>query len=157
MNEKDIQEAVQDTLQSMSEFDDAEVVINDWHVVDMARDTGRRIVIKTADSFESTQDSQSGIDRLTVLVGLFEPFQQSNYGWKPTMDNFRDGREAIVEKFRDGFRSPASSATRTVTINTISNDGPIVPYYDQYVPEEYEQEQLPVYLYQWLAMDVEEY
>jgi len=154
MSEKAIQEAVQDTLQAMAEFADADVVINDWHVLDLANTNAPYVIIENSDGFEDRQLSSSANTIWQLPLNLFEPFQQSNYGWKPTLDNLRDRRQAIVTKFRSAFRSPSGSG---VTIDTIRNDSVIMPYYDQYIPEENMNEAIPVFLYQRIILECEEY
>lgn len=153
MSEKALQEGIQDAIQAMTEFAAADVVINDWSLLDQSRENAPYVLIEDSDSFVSRQDSQTSTDRWDIPINLFEAFQQNAGGWKPTLDNLRDRRQAIVDKMRDAFRSPEGSTT----IDVIRNDSAIIPYYDQYLTEANMPEAIPVYIYQRIILECEEY
>lgn len=154
MSEKTLQEGIQESIQAMTEFGNADVIINDWSFIDQPRENAPVVLIEDSDTFLSRQDSQTANERWDIPINLFEAFQQYDGGWKPTLDNFRDRRQAIVEKIRGTIRSPGGGS---VTIDVIRNDSSITPYYDAYVTEENIAEAIPIYIYQRIILECEEY
>ena len=72
MSEVTIQAAVQDTLQAMAAFAAADIVINDWSILDSSTFAAPYVIIRTADSVTSRQDTMTPNTRWQIPVTLFE-------------------------------------------------------------------------------------
>lgn len=150
MSEATIQAAVQDTLQAMTAFSSADIVINDWSILDASTFDAPYVIIETADSVTSRQDTMTPNTRWQIPVTLFERFTD----WAETYNNLRDRRQAIIDEFNEigANRSPGGGA---VTADVIRTDGPVGQWYDPYMnPDD---NPLPVFITQRIILEVEEY
>lgn len=156
MSEQTIHEAIQATIQSLSAFDDADVTINDWRILDGEIVRSPYVIIETSDDFESRQQSRTPNTIWTIRVWLFVQFSQSSGGWKESLDNFRTYRQNIIDEFNTvgTDRSPGGGS---VTADLIRSGTGILPYEDKYIPADLRNEALPLFLYQLLLMTVEEF
>ncbi len=150
MSEATIQAAVKATLQGMTAFSTGDVVINDWRILDGTMNAAPYVIIETADSVTSRQDTVTPNTRWQIPVTLFERFTD----WEETYNNLRDRRQAIIDEFNEvgANRSPGGGA---VTADVIRTDGPIGQWYDPYMnPDDMP---LPVFITQRLILEIEEY
>lgn len=150
MSEATIQAAVQDTIQAIAAFADASVVINDWTILDGSFDGAPYVLIETADSVTSRQDTMTPNTRWDVPITLFERFTD----WATTYGNLRDRRQALIDEFNEigANRSPGGGA---VTADVIRTDTPIGEWYDPY--QDPATNPLPVFITQRLILEVEEF
>jgi len=151
VSEKSIQEGIQSIIQSMTEFEDASVVINDWSILDYSSFYAPFVIIENSDQFESRQDGVTPNTVWQVPINLFEVFS----GWEDTLTNFRARRQAIIDKLNT---SPNRAAALTqVTIDRIYPDSEIEQVYSRYLKPEEEANALPVFLVQRIILEAEEY
>lgn len=153
MSELAIQEGIQDILQAMSEFADADVVINDWGLLDQSNSNAPYVIISNADDFVSRQDVKTPETTWQIPVTLCEAFSD----WPTTLNNLRARRQAIIDEFNTVGDNRSANGLAAVTIDEIRNDGPIQPYYGPYVPAEAQAEVLPQFLNQTLILTVQEF
>ena len=128
MTEKNIQDGIQDTLQSMTEFADADVVVNDWSILDRGSTAAPYVIIENSDGFTSTQGTMTGNVSYEIPVTLVEAFSALK-GWKTTLDNFLTRRDAIITKYNAVGAARAANGLSAVDIHTIRTDGPPEPWY----------------------------
>ena len=55
MSEKLIQEGIQDAIQAMDAYANADVVINDWTILDQADSAAPYVIIENSDTFKAPQ------------------------------------------------------------------------------------------------------
>jgi hypothetical protein len=104
MSEATIQLGIQAALRAMSEFEDADIVINDWSVLDQSSSAAPYVIIENADDFTSRQDTVTPVTRWEIPLTLIERFDD----WQPALDNLRTRRQAIIDKINsDDIRSAA--------------------------------------------------
>lgn len=137
-----------ETLTSL--FGTADVVVNDWSILDGPRENAPYILIQNAESFhvEAVQTGWSITWEIPFL--LIESFSD----WTATWNNLRDHRQAVIDKLKnvDGYN--ASSSRLAWGLRDIRNEDGIKDMYDRYVQEE--SEAIPVYQYQKIVLVVEE-
>lgn len=150
--ETPIQAAIQVTFRGMSAFDDADVTINDWRILDQAVEKAPYIIIENSDEFNSRQDTVTPRNTWNIPVTLFERFTD----WKPTLDNFRTRRDAIVGEFNEvgTNRSPGADSTAMVTVDSIRSDGPLTPWNYPWRDPETRGNDLPDFIAQRIIMEV---
>jgi len=152
MTEKSVQEGIQTSLRSMSEFADADIVINDWTILDNSTSKAPYVLIENADEFDSRQDSVTANTRWQVKITLIEVFTK----WSTTLNNLRTRRQAIIDKINAVGTARSAGQTAT-TIDRVYSLGPIGYIYDSYIPEDQIEEALPAYVTQAIGLDVEEF
>lgn len=150
MSELAIAEAIQDTLQAITAFADASVVINDWRILDGSLYRAPFVIIETADTFTSRQDTIIANNRWEIPITLFERFTD----WKETYDNLRTRRQAIIDEFNEvgANRAPGGGS---VTADVIRSDSPIGEYYDPHSNPDLNP--MPLFVIQRIVLEVEEY
>lgn len=153
MSEQAIQEGIQAVLQAMTEFADADVVINEWGVLDQPNSNAPYVIISNADDFVSRQDTTEAETTWQEVVALYERFTD----WPTTLGNLRTRRQAIIDKFNEVSSNRAAGQAAGVTMDEIRNDGPIEPFYGPYIAAEAIAEALPQFLMQTLIMTVTEF
>ena len=151
MNETAVQAAIQTTLKAMSEFADADVVINDWSILDQSSLAAPYVIITNAADINEARDTSDAQTAYTVPVTLVERFTN----WADTLNGLRNRREAIFNAFTGSARSANGlEGTNFTRVRTV---GPIVEYYDRGLSSEQLAVALPVFLQQDIAIDVEEF
>lgn len=148
-----IQTGIQAQIQALVEFADADVVINDWGVLDGSTENAPYVIISNADTFNSKQDTTSAETSWEIPVSLFEKFDS----WPLTENALRDRRQALIDKFNAIGNARSAGGLMSVSINGIRNEGPITPYYGIYLTDAQMAETLPVFLFQTLIFSVEEF
>lgn len=115
MSESAAQTAIQTALQALSDFADADVVINDWSVLDQSKAHAPYVIIETADAFEG--GAVTGATRWEIVLNLFVSFDD----WTQAKNDFRDVRQAII----DAVDSLANAYP-------VRSGGNVTEWYDQY-------------------------
>ena len=145
-------ESIQDSLQSMDEFTDAQVVINDNSVLDIGGSAvaGQNYaIIYNSDNFISRQDSRTPQTNYDILVMLVVSFEN----WKETLDDFRALRQAVLDEFNS--TSEDNRVADGVHIPEIRAETPIEGIFDAFI--DFDQDSVPDYLSQRLIFVTEEY
>ena len=152
MSETTIQTGIQTAIRAMSEFDNADVVINDWSILDQSSSAAPYVIIENADEFTSKQDTVTPDNTWQIQVTLIERFDN----WKSSLDNLRTRRQAIIDKINtDTIRSAGGLAN--VTIDEVRAGGPIGYIYNRYLTDEQMAEALPAFLSQLIILSAEEF
>ena len=149
LTEAQIQAAMQDAFQAMSEFDDSEVVINDWSVFDTKKVGGARVLIHTSQTDRFVMRTSVPQNEWTIPVMLIEPFvvEKASPPWVQTYNNVVTRRDAIMTKFSgtDGASELGKAGLMLDEIRSVS----IVRYYWT------DQEVYPLYILCNLEFDYE--
>ena len=153
MSEQAVHEGIQAVIRQIAAFAAADVVINDWSVLDQSSQAAPYVIISNADDFRSRQDATSPQTTWQVPVAIYERWTD----WPTTLANLRARRQAIIDEFNVVSDNRAANGLPAVTIDEIRNDGPITPYYGPYIRAEEVPDALPQFLMQTLILSVEEY
>lgn len=153
MSEVLIQQGIQTQIRAMAEFADADVVINNWGILDQSVENAPYVIISNSDTFRSKQDVKTAETTWEIPVTLFEAFTD----WETTENNFRTRRQAIIENFNAVGDARSADGLDAVTVDEIRSEGPITPYYGVYLTDEQMAEATPQFLYQTLIFSTEEY
>lgn len=151
MNETAVQAAIQTTLKAMSEFADADVVINDWSILDQSSLAAPYVIITNAADINEARDTTDAQTAYTVPVTLVERFTN----WADTLNGLRNRREAIFNAFTGAARS--ANGLEGTNFTRVRTASPILEYYDRGLSSEQLAVALPVFLQQDIAIDVEEF
>ena len=153
MNDTAVQSAIAVTIRAMSEFADADVVINDWGILDQSSLAAPYVIITNAVNITSTKDSGDEQASYSVPVTLIERFTN----WKESLDNLRTRREAIFNAYTGSGNARSANGLAGTNIRSVRTEGPIVEYYDRAIPAELQAVSLPVFLQQTMVLEVEEF
>jgi hypothetical protein len=148
MTEKTIQEALQTVLLATSTFSTGDVTINDWGVLDNSTANAPYVVIETADDFESLFRVDSDENTYQVILNLIERFVD----WDTSKTAFRDTREIV----RAALANPAN-AVSGLAVRDVRSGGAISPIYESYGQAEIQPDALPVFLFQRLIAECQEF
>lgn len=148
-NEKAIQDGLQTLIQAMSQFANADVVINDWTVLDGSTLSAPYILITNADDFNSQQNVSSPETRWNIKIILVERFLD----WKTSLNSFRQDRQALIDQLNSDDNRSANGIT-AFTIDVLRSNGPII---GGYLTEEPERGETPIFLLQEMIAECEEY
>lgn len=151
-SESAIQSGIATWIRAMSEFADADVVINDWSVLDKESANAPYVIISDADSFRVNLDANDDTGSWDEVVTLCEWFTD----WPTTLNNFRTRRQAIIDAARSSNAGSAGGIAG-VRIAEIRAEGGIIPYNPIYNRQEYNPEVLPRYLIQHMIFACEEF
>ena len=153
MSELILQQAIQAKIQAMSEFADADVRINDWSALGESNENAPYVIIETADSFSSRQDSLTPNNKWDEKVTLVEKFVD----WPTTLNNLQTRRQALIDQFNTVGSARSANGQPGVTADEIRSDGPITPVYPAYLTDEQIAEALPIFLEQRMIFAFEEF
>lgn len=153
MTEATIQAGIQAVIQTMTEFANADVVINDYTIYDQSSSRAPYVLIQTADDFSSRQDVMTPETTYQIPVTLVERFTD----WKETLDGLTTRRDAILTKFNAVGTARAANGIAALTVDDIRPAGPIAFVYDAYLPEEQRAEAMPVFVAQTLIFEATEF
>lgn len=153
MTEATIQAGIQDVIQSMSEFANADVIINDWGIFDQPNVHAPYVLITSADNFISRHDAPTAETTYEIPVMLVERFTD----WKETYDNLTTRRDALLTKFNAAGTARSANGIAATTVDVIRPDGPIAYLYNAYLSPEELAEALPEFVAQTLIFEVTEY
>ena len=143
--ELQLQEGLQTQIRSLDAFDTKHVVINDWTLLDERPSKQPLFIIANTDTLDAAQAASNRSEGTIPIYGtLCVRFSD----WKPSLDLFRDTRQAIVTLFENttGARSLGLEA---VTVETITA-GTAVDYLN--IPDG--NSQLPIWIVQRLDFNV---
>lgn len=157
MSEATIQTALQTLIQSLSAFDDADVVINDWSLLDSGVNAAPYFIFESADDFSSVQTAKVEQTTYQIKGYLFENFTT----WKATLDNLTTRRDALLTLFNDsdtGARMAGSvdASSKAVNIEEIRAGSGVQPWYYHYISAEEAANATPQYLWQLLIFTARE-
>jgi hypothetical protein len=150
MSEQTIAEGIQDILQAMDDFASADVVINDWTILDGPRKSAPYVIIETSDDFVSRQDGSSQVEVWQIPCHLFTRFQK----WETALNNFRDTRQNIINEFNAVGTSRAAGQSGMTDAREIRNDGPITYWYEKYLTQEEQEVADPIFVMQPMIFEV---
>ena len=150
MSEANIQSGIKTALQAMTEFEDADIVVNDWGILDQSSLSAPYVIIEDADDFTSDQDTETPKNLWSMPITLIERFTD----WTTTLNNLRTRRQAIIDKINSGTVRSAGGLAGT-NLRRVRNDGPIGRIYPAYIPEGQAQDALPAFLSQRIILEVE--
>jgi tryptophan 2,3-dioxygenase len=151
-SETAIQLGIKTAIQSMIEFADADVVINDWSILDQSSQAAPYVIIENADNFRSMQITQTPENTWDIPITLIERF----IDWTTSLNNFRDRRQAIIDKINSGDERSANGLSG-VTIDEIRSDGSIGQIFLAYLTPEQQVEALPTFLSQRIVLVTKEF
>jgi hypothetical protein len=151
MSEITIAQSLQRVLQGMTLFADADVVINDWGVLDGPNAAAPYVIIETADDFTLTDIAAAPRATWNIPFTLVERFTDWDNAKSALMTD-RDSILAVLENVAaiDG----ATNNALAWGLRAIRNDGPIAGIYDRYPSDD--REALPAFLSQRLIAVVDE-
>ena len=144
MSEKTIQTALKTTLESLTDWHNVTVIINDWSILDGSLDHAPYALIETADSVTNQLDNMIPVTLWQIPVTLFCRFTD----WQATYNQIRDLRQAVLdevainEHFADWL------------VNVARSEGPIGEWYDPH--QNPANNPAPVFVTQRLVLEVEE-
>jgi hypothetical protein len=145
-SEAAIQSGIQTAIKAMTEFADADVVVNDWSLLDQPGNNAPYVIIQTADDFDSQQDTVSPQNEYYVILTLVEIFEN----WKTTLDNLCTHRQAIIDKINTTTVRSAGGLDG-VRVRRVRNNGQV-----DYLFQNAE-DTLPIYAMQEIVLEVEDY
>lgn len=160
INESAVQTAVAVFIRSLNEFADADVVINDFAILDGTTVGFPVVIIATADNIRATPAAGGERnDFFDIPVVLYEKFvigkDANGKAWKVSLDNLRDRRQAIVDKVFDGSNSSISTAGLRVT--EVRTDGPVDSLFNPKLGEAQLKDALPIMLSQTIIISLESF
>ena len=160
INESAVQTAVAVFIRTLTEFADADVVINDYSILDGSIDKFPVVIVTTADNFRATPATGGERnDFFEVPVVLYEKFiigkDAAGKGWQKSLDNLRDRRQAIVDKVFTGSNS--SIGTAGLKVNEVRNEGPIDSLYNPKLNEVQLKDAMPIMLSQTIIISLESF
>ena len=154
MSEAAIAAGIKTTIQAMSEFADADVVDNDYGVMDGSMENAPYVIIGTSDDFISEQDTQDHNTVWDINITLIEAFVD----WKATLGTIRTNRQAILDEYNSTTSNARSAGgLEGVDINEIRSSGPLVPVYPNWIDPEMEADADPIYIMAPLIFVCEEF
>lgn len=126
LQETNIQTGLQTAIQAMTEFADADVVINDWTILDQTVASAPYVLILNSETFEIPQATNEP-GQWSIPIVIFAAFTE----WKATLDDLRAKRLALCDQINtSNYRS--AGGLEGVVIQTIRGGGPPMYVYDVY-------------------------
>jgi len=152
MSEATIKTGLATAIRAMSEFATADVVLDDWSVLDLPSSNAPYAIIETSDDFVSRQDTMEPVTRWEIPITLIVEFVD----WSSSMVELGTLRQALIDKINtDDIRS--AGGLEGVTIDELRSSSPVTPMYDQYLSQEEASDSEPTYLGQRIVAISEEY
>ncbi len=143
MSEAAIAAGIKTTLQAMAEFANADIVDNDYGVMDGDMSQAPYVIIGTSDDFISEQDTQDHLTIWDINITLIEAFDT----WETTLGTIRTNRQAILDIYNSTTSNARSAGgLEGVSINEIRADGPLVPVYPNWLDPDLEADSDPIYI-----------
>ena len=155
VSEKTIQEAFQTILQALSIFEDNDVVINDWSVLDISTDNAPYVIIENSDDWSSRRDNVTATDDWRIPFTLAVKLGAET--WKTALDNFRDARQAILDTMNADGTARSAGGQAGVDIQVIRPDGPKGYIYSPDVDPEQQPYATPLFVSQRMILEVKEF
>lgn len=148
--ELQLQEGIQTALRTLSAFSSADVVINDWTLLDGSSTNAPFLIIENADEFDARQQVKTPGTIWQEQVTLLERWTM----WTETMNLFRLHRQAILDAFdnADGnFRN--AGGLSGVMINRIRSANAPGPVYHPDVDPALRQDMMPLFWAQTMIFE----
>lgn len=140
--ELQLQEGLQTCLRTLSAFASADVVINDWTILDGSSANAPFLIIENADEFDDRQQVKTPGTIWQEQVTLLERWTM----WTDTLNNFRLHRQAILDAFDDAstnFRT--AGGLSGVMINRIRSANAPGPVYHPDVDPALRPDMMPLF------------
>lgn len=154
MSELGVAEGIQTVVRYVDDvFQRDSVVINDWSILDREVSEGPFFNIMTANEFRNTQPTVTPIANWTIPALLIVPFVD----WNETMNNFRDYRQAILDKFNEVGTARSADGRTATTVDEIRSGGPVTPVTLTYTDPANRADETPQYLSQLILFTCEEF
>lgn len=147
-----IQEGIQDLIQAMAVFANADVVINEWGILDQSTASAPYVIIGNSHDFSSRRDITTANTKWQIQLMLVEAFSD----WPETYNNFRNRRQALIDEFNTTDNRSANGI-ESVTIDEIRPDGPIEGWFPPYLSTEELAQAVPTYIFQRMIVDTEDF
>ena len=140
MSELTIRQGIQDTLQALSNFADADVTLSDWAILTQtgAHDAAPFVIITPSEDFDSVTAPSRDTTTWNIPAWLFEAWDTD---WPTTLEAFAATRQAVIDALNASL--VAVAATRIARIRPLQ--APTLDQRDDYT-----------YLMQPLIIEVEE-
>lgn len=152
MTDTTIMNGLVSLLKTLQRFSKAEIVIDDYSILDETVHRSPYLILETPDDFESTQRTKIPVTVWNVPVTLFVRFTE----WKDSLEEFRECRNELIT-LMNGTAGERSANQQSTTIDTIKNIGKIQPFYDPYLSEEQVKVAMPLFLFQTFLFIAQEY
>ena len=96
MDQSALQGAVQTVIRNLSDFSNADVVINDYSILDGPVSNAPYVIIENVLTANITE-GMGGVEQgeLELPFGIYEPFVD----WETTLNNLRNREDAVVNGF----------------------------------------------------------
>jgi len=153
VTEQTLQEAFRDAFRALNRFEDLDVTINDWSVLDIATVNAPYIIIENSDDWESLQQTTTTTNNYRLPFTLFVKLAADN--WKTALDNFRDVRQAVIDACADTGRSAFGNAG--VQVTRLRPEGPMGYVYPNDIDPEQVPYATPLFLSQRIIAEVNEF
>lgn len=153
--ELSIEQAVQNTLQALSSFEDQDVTINDWNVLDEPTAKSPWAIVVTSDDFDSRQDTTTATTDYTVPVWLVVDL--TGQTWEEAYNQLRDVRQEIVDTFNAVGTARSAGGLDGVNLVRIFAMSEITYIYPQNVNPDLTPDTLPDYVTQMIGFEFEQY
>jgi hypothetical protein len=142
--------AMKATFRAMSDFQDADVVIGDYGILDGPLDNAPYILIEKG-GFTSSQQTQTPNTDWEIPTLLIVRFVD----WPTSIVDLMTREQAIIDRFNvvGSNRSPGAVSAVTINAHTIRSDGEFLPLYDKFADTTVS---LPDYLTQRIIFEVNE-
>lgn len=152
MSEATIQASIQDKLQAMADFADADVVIADWSILDGPISGAPYARIMPAENFELRQDNATVTVDWEIPVVLYVAFTD----WADSYAALLTLRQNVLDAFTGDNSALGVVADEYAMMERIATGSPIIEHYLAYNKDTNQPEGLPVFLFQALAFGVHE-
>lgn len=140
-------------IQSLSAFANADVVDNDWTLLDQASENAPYVIFEIADDFDAPLVSTASKATWSIPFTLIEVFTD----WQTTSQNLRTRRQAIVDHFNSANDGATGGGLDGVMVDRIRSTSPVTPIYEQYLRDDEIPDALPIFLSQRMVFEVEEF
>lgn len=148
MSEKAVQEGIQDAIQSLTGFANADVVINDWTILDQTVASGPYAIIRNSDTF-SNDASINTNTTWHVPIEIYEAFTE----WDASSGAFRDTRQTVIDAFSGVNRSAGGIVG--MLVKDVHSGADVEYYYGPHA--EHEELADPIFIAQSIILVCEEF
>ena len=152
MSEKTIQEGLQVIFRSMTQFADADVVINDWSILDASMEAAPYILISNSDDPTFDRPTVKADTTWNIRILLFQRFLD----WETTYNGFRDNRQAMIDKMNEVGTTRSAGGISGVDIRSVRTATPIIPWFDPMIAPENVIMADPTFIFQEFIFETKE-
>lgn len=155
-SEAEIQAGIQTVLRELDYFEDTDVVINDWTVMDQSLDRAPYAIIFTSGDFSSRQDSYTAQDNYTLPVMLIVALGARS--WEVSYNEFQSVRQTVLNKFNaNGSTARSANGIDGLNIMRIFSLTEISYVFPQGVDPDIMPDATPDFITQVLGFEVEQF